>query len=136
MAPYDLNTDVLNTYVADFHGTTVTLFEQRSPDQLPNKPLCIDCHGIHDIKSVQDPESSVVKTNLLTTCQKCHPGATENFSGAWLSHYTPSPDHNALVYYVNLFYQILIPTLVGGMVVFVVTDAGRRIAGRIKGGRK
>ena len=30
MAKYGLNTNVLNTYVADFHGTTVTLFEQSS----------------------------------------------------------------------------------------------------------
>lgn len=136
MAKYDLNTNVLNTYVADFHGTTVTLFEQRSPDQLPNTPLCIDCHGIHNIKSVQNPESSVIKENLLLTCQKCHPSATVNFSGAWLSHYTPSPERHALVYYVNLFYQIFIPTLIGAMVVFVVTDAGKRVARRIKGGPK
>jgi predicted CXXCH cytochrome family protein len=135
MAPYGLNTNVVSTYVADFHGTTVTLFEQRSPDQLPNKPLCIDCHGIHNIKSVKDPESTVIKDNLLATCQKCHPSATANFSGAWLSHYTPSPERNALVYYVNLFYQILIPTLIGGMVVFVVTDAGKRVVRRVRGGR-
>jgi len=136
MAPYGLNTNVLNTYVADFHGTTVTLFEKRSPDQLPNKPVCIDCHSTHNIKSVQDPESSVIKDNLLTTCQKCHPSATANFSGAWLSHYTPSPEHYPLVYYVGLFYQIFIPATIGGMAVFVASDIGRRLVRRIKGGRK
>lgn len=136
MARYGVNTDVVNTYVADFHGTTVTLFEQQSPDQLPNKPLCIDCHGVHNIKIVTDLESSVIKRNLLTTCQRCHPGATENFPDAWLSHYQPSPEHNALVYYVNLFYQVFVPTVLGGMALFVAADAGRRIAGRLRGGRK
>ena len=103
MAKYGLNTNVLNTYVADFHGTTVTLFEKKSPDQLPNKPLCIDCHDAHDIRSVQDPNSPVIRQNLLTTCQQCHPSATTNFPSAWLSHYALSPAHNALVYYVGVF---------------------------------
>jgi predicted CXXCH cytochrome family protein len=136
MAPYKLNTNVLNTYVADFHGTTVTLFEQKTPDQLPNTPLCIDCHGVHNIKSAKEAGSTVIKQNLLTTCQKCHPNATGSFSDAWLSHYTPSPDHNPLVYWVGIFYQIFIPTVLGGMALIVVTDAGRRVWGRLLGGRK
>ncbi|HLB46868.1 MAG TPA: cytochrome c3 family protein [Anaerolineales bacterium] len=136
MAKYGINTTVFNTYVADFHGTTVTLFERQSPDQLPNKPLCIDCHGVHNIKTVTDAESTVIKQNLLKTCQKCHPSATANYPDAWLSHYTPSPEHNSLVYYVQLFYQFFIPAVVGGMAVFVAADAGRRIAARIKGGKK
>ena len=32
MDKYGISTQVLNTYVADFHGTTVTLFEKQSPD--------------------------------------------------------------------------------------------------------
>jgi predicted CXXCH cytochrome family protein len=136
MARYGVNTDVIDTYIADFHGTTVTLFEQQSPDQLPNKPLCIDCHGVHNIKLITDTESQVIKRNLLVTCQKCHPDATANFPDAWLSHYTPSPQHNALVYYVELFYRFFIPTVIGGMVVMVVADLRRQLASRLKGGKK
>jgi predicted CXXCH cytochrome family protein len=130
MAPYGLNTNVLSTYVADFHGTTTTLFEKQTPDQLPNTPLCIDCHGIHNIKKVTDAESAVIKGNLLITCQKCHPDATENFSDAWLSHYIPSPEHNPLVYYVTIFYQIFVPVTVAGMAVFVASDVGRQALSR------
>ena len=136
MARYGVNTDVIDTYIADFHGTTVTLFEQQSPDQLPNKPLCIDCHGVHNIKLITDTESTVIKRNLLATCQKCHPDATANFPDAWLSHYTPSPQHNALVYYVELFYRFFIPTVIGGMMVMVAVDMGRQLANRLKGGKK
>jgi hypothetical protein len=136
MSKYGIRTDVVNTYVADFHGTTVTLFEKKSPDQLPNKPLCIDCHGIHDIKAIKDPDSPVIKANLLATCQKCHPSASDNFPGAWLSHYPPSTDHNQLVYYVSLFYQFLIPVVLGGMLLFVATDVFRRIVNRRKGGKQ
>jgi hypothetical protein len=49
MQKYGLSTNVLNTYVADFHGTTVVLFDKSYPDQPTNKPVCTDCHGVHDI---------------------------------------------------------------------------------------
>ena len=55
MSKYGISTQVVNTYVADFHGTTVTLFEKISPDQITNKPVCFDCHGVHNIKKVDDP---------------------------------------------------------------------------------
>jgi predicted CXXCH cytochrome family protein len=126
MAKYGISTDVFNTYVSDFHGTTVEIFEKIAPDQQTNKPVCIDCHGVHDILPPSDPNSTVMKANLITTCRKCHPDATANFPTAWLSHYEPSPQHYALVYYVQLFYRILIPMVIGGMVVFVVADVVRR----------
>jgi len=132
MAKYGISTDVFETYVSDFHGTTVVLFEKVTPEQDTNKPVCIDCHGVHDMKKVDDPESTVIKENLLTTCQKCHPDATINFPEAWIAHYQPSPDNNPVVYYVNLFYTIFIPTTLGGMGLFVLTDSGRRLFNRIK----
>jgi hypothetical protein len=127
MAKYKLSTQVLRTYVADFHGSTVTLFERRHPDQVTNKPVCYDCHGIHDIASKSDPKKSLqVKANLLATCRKCHPDATENFPDSWLSHYIPTRDRAPLVYWARLAYQILIPGVVGGMALFVASDFVRR----------
>lgn len=127
MSKYGLSTDIKNTYVTDFHGTTTMLFEKQSPDQATNKAVCIDCHGIHNIKKVTDADATVVKENLLTTCRKCHPDATTNFPTSWVGHYKPSPTHYPLVYYVNLFYGILIPAAIGGMALFVLLDAVRRI---------
>ena len=132
MGKYGISTNVLNSYLTDFHGTTVEMFEALAPDQQTNKPVCIDCHGVHDIRSVTDPQSTVIKQNLLTTCRKCHPDATTNFPAAWLSHYEPSPQHYPAVYYVNLFYKIFIPTLLGGMTLFVITDIIRRLINRSK----
>lgn len=123
MDKYGLSTDVMNTYVADFHGTTITLFEVTDPEAATNKPVCYDCHGVHNISKVDDPQTGLmVKENLLITCKKCHPDANANFPDSWLSHYTPSPDKWPLVYYVNLFYQILIPVVIGGMLIYVITD--------------
>jgi hypothetical protein len=137
MSKYGISTQVLNTYVADFHGTTVTLFEKLSPDQVTNKPVCFDCHGVHNIKSVADPVYGLaMKQNLLKVCQRCHPDATANFPAAWMSHYIPSPTHDALVYYVNLFYKIFIPTVIGGMLVYVLSDIVRRLLERRKGAKQ
>ena len=131
MTKYGISTNVLNTYVADFHGTTVDIFEKQSPDAETNKPVCYDCHGVHDIKRADDPEKGLqVQANLLNTCQKCHPDAQDNFPTAWLSHYIPSPEKYPLVYYVNLFYKIFIPTVLGGMAILVVLDFSRMTINR------
>jgi hypothetical protein len=133
MDKYGISTEVVNTYVADFHGTTVTLFEKQSPDAVTNKPVCFDCHGIHDIISADDPEKGLnVRENILSRCQRCHPDATSNFPDAWLSHYIPSLERTPIIFSVNLFYNILIPGTLGGMAVLVGLDITRRTYNRIK----
>lgn len=137
MDKYGISTKVTETYVADFHGTTVTLFEKEFPGQETNKAVCTDCHGVHDIARVDNPETGIaLRENLLIKCQRCHPDATANFSDAWMSHYEPSPEHNPLVYYVNLFYMFFIPAVLGGMIFFILTDIYRRIVNNSKKGTK
>jgi len=128
MDKYGISTNVLNTYVADFHGATVKLFDETYPDQPTNKPVCTDCHGVHDIIRPDDPNAGIrFKDNLLVKCQQCHPSATTaTFTDAWLSHYEASPTAWPLVYYVNLFYKFFIPAVLGGMIVFVLSDVYRR----------
>ena len=125
MSSYDINTDVFDTYVADFHGTTVAIFEQIAPDQITNKAVCVDCHGAHDIRSPDDEQSSVIKGNLITTCQRCHPDASLNFPDSWLRHYPPDLENNTLVFLANLFYKIFIPVMIGGALLFISTYVWR-----------
>ncbi len=133
MSKYGLSTQVLKTYIADFHGTTVTLFEKTDPEQQTNMPVCFDCHGVHDIRRADDPQKGLqVKENLLSSCQRCHPDASINFPDSWLSHYIPSPEHSPLVYYVGLVYNILIPLVLGVMALYILTDIFRRIRKRGK----
>ena len=133
MDKYGIPTQVLSTYVADFHGTTVTLFEKQHPDQETNKPVCYDCHGIHDIKRIDDPEEGLrIRGNILARCQVCHPDATANFPDAWLSHYIPSPEKTPLVYTVNLFYMLLIPGVLGGMAILVALDLSTQVRTRVR----
>jgi predicted CXXCH cytochrome family protein len=133
MDKFGISTEVLNTYVADFHGTTVTLFERQSPGEMTNKPVCYDCHGIHNISKVNDPQNGLLlKQNLLTACKRCHPDANTNFPDAWLSHYIPSQQSFPLVYYVNLFYQYFIPLVLGGMALFILTDIFHKLTARFR----
>jgi hypothetical protein len=131
MSEHDISTDVFETYVADFHGTTVQLFDPEDPDAAINKAVCYDCHGVHNIRPVDDPNSGI-KVNLLETCRQCHPDATENFPDAWTSHYQPSLENNPLVYMVDLFYAFLRPVTLGGLGFLVIIDIYRRVRNRLK----
>ena len=126
MAKYGISTNVFNSYVSDFHGTTV-IFEQQFEGQETDKPVCIDCHGVHNMKKVDDTESHVIRENLITTCQRCHPEASSNFADSWLGHYEPDMERFPAVFLVELFYKIFIPAVVGFMVLFVFGDATRRL---------
>ncbi len=41
---------------------------------------CADCHGAHDIRRLEDPESHLAGTNRVETCRKCHSNAVVNFA--------------------------------------------------------
>ena len=57
MAPYGLSTDVLRTYLADFHGMTASLSHAANEGERRVTALCTDCHGVHDIAKTDDPGS-------------------------------------------------------------------------------
>ena len=130
MEQYGISTEVFDTYVADFHGTTVVIFEETAPDQETNKAVCVDCHGVHNIASAANPDSPTFRENLLSTCQRCHPEATANFPTSWMSHYSPTREQTPLVYWVNLFYRILIPVTIGAMLVWVLIDLAKKLISR------
>jgi predicted CXXCH cytochrome family protein len=125
MAKYGVSDDVSKTYLDDFHGKTVGFYQSQDSKVWPDVAVCTDCHGVHDIKKVDDPDSSVVKENLVTTCRKCHADATANFPSAWLSHYQPSANKHVLVYFVHQYYRVLIPLMVAGLMLNVGLDLWR-----------
>ena len=130
MKKYGLSTNVLETYLKDFHGMTASFYREEQITPAAFTAVCTDCHGTHDILPVKDPRSAVMKTNLVKVCQKCHPEATESFPAAWLSHYEPSPEKAPLVYYVRLFYQFFIPFVVLGLVLQVFLHIWRVVVNR------
>ncbi|MCL4508577.1 MAG: cytochrome c3 family protein [Chloroflexi bacterium] len=130
MAKYGLSASVLKTYFEDFHGRTVGFYQRQGSDQQPTEPLCVDCHGIHSIKSAKDPSSPVIQANLQATCQKCHKDASPNFPSAWLAHYEPSADKAPLVYYIRVYYWVLIPMMIGGLLLHIGLDLWRMARNR------
>jgi len=85
----------------------------------------VEGNRVHDISAVSDEKSPVLKANVVNTCRKCHPSATPDFPDAWLSHYEPSPDKAASVYYVRLFYKFFIPFTIGGLVLHILLHLWR-----------
>ena len=131
MDKYDISTQVFDTYVSDFHGTTVMLFDYEHEDVPPNTAVCYDCHGVHNIKSPDDPHADI-NTNLVEACRQCHPDAKPNFADSWLGHYTPSLEKFPIIFLVDLFYAIVIPITLGFFFFMIATDIYRRIRQRIR----
>ncbi len=118
MDRYGLSTDVVKTYLSDFHGITLGLYlKQRETLYKPARPIavCTDCHGTHNITSTRGTAAAALKANLVKRCQQCHKDAPSNFPDTWLSHYEPNITSAPLVFIVNLLYKIFIPIFVAGL---------------------
>jgi len=130
---YGLSTDVVRTYLSDFHGVSLGLYKmQKGEFAKPGKVIavCTDCHGTHNIMNTRGAEAAVVKANLLKRCQKCHADANEHFPDAWLSHYEPSLKQAPLVFLAGLTYQIFIPILLVGFVLQILLHIWRYAVNR------
>ena len=132
-AKYGMSSYVTQSYLNDFHGATIRLARKRDPNINSYKAVCYDCHGIHDIRKADDPESHVVRERLVETCRRCHPGADTNFPASWTSHYAPDRERWPIVYWVNLAYKYLIPGVLGPMVLYILLDLMRALINRVKG---
>ena len=131
MKKYNLSTEVVATYLADFHGMSATFQKgQRPVDGKRLAAVCTDCHGVHDIQRPNDPKSTVMSANLQKTCARCHSGASETFPRAWLSHYPPSMEKAPLVWLVQVFYRLMIPFMVGGLVLQIALHLWRVVVNR------
>ena len=69
--------DRLAHYRDTYHGKAMALGK---PNVASDVAACYDCHGHHDVLPPSDPRSRLSKTNILATCQQCHPGATIGFT--------------------------------------------------------
>ncbi len=137
MGKYGLSTDVLQSYLSDFHGITLAFYRkqkefQKNGTYKPVKPIavCTDCHGTHNITSVTGPNATVLKANLVKQCQRCHERATENFPDTWLSHYEPTWTRAPMVFTVGLIYKILLPIMVIGLTLQILLHLWRYVVDR------
>ena len=61
-----LRVDQVTEYVTSIHGQRLIELED------PDVATCADCHQSHQIRSSDDPESSVHPLNVAATCGSCH----------------------------------------------------------------
>lgn len=64
-----IGTDQLEKYWTSYHGG---LIKKKNP----KAAQCVSCHGVHDIRPVGDPRSSVYPLNVPQTCAHCHADAS------------------------------------------------------------
>lgn len=120
MAKYGLNADVYDLYKLSWHGVDVSVYKARWPTIWHESALCIDCHSVHHILKTDHPASTVNPNNLLVTCQKCHPDAGTNWTGAWTGHNEISRERTPFVYYTNLFYTSFTPVVLWISAIYVL----------------
>jgi predicted CXXCH cytochrome family protein len=130
MTKYNISTNIHDSYLTDFHGETVALFEQLDPKIATNKAVCYDCHGTHNIQKVTNGNAAPIRENLLTTCQQCHPNATNNFPAAWIGHYPATQEEHPVLYAANRLYGVLTPAVVGLIGFSIISDVYRRVRRR------
>lgn len=69
MRPYNLPADQHALYKTSGHGLRLARGDEKVA-------VCTDCHGTHDIRRRDDPQSTVFPTNIPATCGRCHGDAT------------------------------------------------------------
>jgi cytochrome b subunit of formate dehydrogenase len=105
---YGLASDTFKTFTDSYHGLAV----RGGSVEVVN---CASCHGVHAIKSQDDPASSINKANLAQTCGECHPGANRRFAVGAVHANENRRDTSPVLYWVSTLYVILIILVVGGM---------------------
>ena len=63
-----LRTDQLTQYKTSVHG-------KRLMQGDTEVAVCIDCHGVHDLRPASDPRSKINPLNVAQTCSRCHSDA-------------------------------------------------------------
>jgi Cytochrome c3 len=60
-----MRVDQLAEYRTSMHGKQNAIGDDKVA-------ICTDCHGVHGIRAVKDPASSVYTTHVAETCARCH----------------------------------------------------------------
>jgi predicted CXXCH cytochrome family protein len=132
MDKYGLSSNVYNIYKRSWHGVDVTVYEARWGAVWHSSAVCTDCHGVHDMRKTEDPQSKVNAKNLLATCQKCHPTAGPNWTDAWTGHNDISLERTPSLYYVDKFYTSFTPFILWACIIYVILQIIRAIVDRVR----
>ncbi|HVC00253.1 MAG TPA: cytochrome c3 family protein [Candidatus Dormibacteraeota bacterium] len=117
------------TYLDTFHAQVSALGYTETAH-------CWNCHGNHDILPPSNPQSTVNPANLVTTCGRCHAGASERFV-SYQPHADPRNRQDyPLLWTVTLFMNLLLISVLGFFGIHTVLWFIRSTFSRQSGGRR
>lgn len=110
---YDLPRYVGGSFTDDFHGATVQFaMQDKTGVAASNVMICSDCHGAHAVAWTGE------KT-VAEVCLGCHKDGGIKLAGAWLGHSAPGPRSQPLIWLTRMFYYLLIPFVLGGLIILI-----------------
>lgn len=115
---YNLPKDRVSTFFDSYHG----LASQYGSTLAAN---CASCHGYHLVLPPSNPRSSIHTNQLMATCGKCHPGATQGFSLGKI-HVSPESEAKAVDIgsQANLWVRRIYLLLIFGTIGFMLLHNG------------
>lgn len=118
--------NLVKSYMETYHGKALAFGDELAAE-------CTDCHvlpgqSIHDIRSLDDPESASYKKNIYKTCSDidCHPEAEMNLAG-YKAHVLLTAKKNPIEYYVCCFFVFLTLGSFIPLMIFTVLDMARNV---------
>lgn len=111
---FRLPKDRVRTFFDSYHG----MASQYGSTLAAN---CGSCHGFHKVLPSRDPASTIHTNNLVATCGKCHPGATDKFALSKIhvdlaAAGSPGSFGEKLNWWVRKIYLVMIVVVIGVMV--------------------
>lgn len=114
--------DRVGTFLSSFHGMAGKSGDVKVAD-------CASCHGWHDVQHSSFTSSRTNPANLTQTCGQCHPGAATRWAGGVKIHHglSDAGGGSDLAGWATLFYRVVIPLTVLGMVLHNLLDLWRKM---------
>jgi hypothetical protein len=127
MGKYGIVEKVYDSYMRSYHGKAMELAPDNATIRQLDTATCTNCHGAHNIEAVNDPTSPVAgMSNLLQTCQLCHPDAGPGFIKSFLGHKAADTSYFPEVYYGGNGFYIFSRAMLAGGVLIVATSISLR----------
>jgi hypothetical protein len=120
---YGIASHTFQTFSDSYHGLAV----RGGSVEVVN---CASCHNSHEIRSQDDPVSTIHKANLAQTCGQCHPRANTRFAVGKV-HVSPETARGEdgsepILYLISTLYVALILVVIGGMALHNALDFGKK----------
>jgi len=121
---YDIKTKQVETFKESIHGIYIQFGDEKAAN-------CASCHGTHNIRREDDPQSSIHQSNISKTCGQtdCHPNASVNFVKGKI-HLDPKSKDSGFIYYVSTFFKYFTFTILFSLFLYIVLDLRSKIRER------